>query len=309
MERVSIVTTTLNAMPYIVETTRSVLQSGYQELEYILIDAGSTDGTLEHIMSLQDSRIKARVIKGIRPYMAVDLGFRSATGEVLAWVNGDDLYFPWTVSCVGKLFTELPDVQWITGLPSFLDGEGLCTGAGSLASYPRRYIQNGWFNELAFGYLQQESMFWRRSLYEKVGGLNRKYDQAADFELWVRMAQHAELVAVNVPLAAFRRRGTNRSIIGRQLYLRDVEDATKKLPKLCAIKNRLCRASMVTKHALRLAEWHRTSCISFSVTESRWKLGSVIRPISRESLQQLKMEFRGRRRKQQSTSQSLMSET
>jgi glycosyl transferase family 2 len=301
MVRISIVTSTLNAMPYIVETTRSVLQSGYPELEYILIDAGSTDGTLEHIMSLQDSRVKAEVVKGVRPYEAIDLGFRKATGEVLAWLNGDDLYYPWTTSCVGKLFTEFPDVQWITGLPSFLDGEGHCTSAGGLASHPRRYIQNGWFNESAFGYLQQEGMFWRRSLYEKAGGLNLKYDQAADFELWARMAHHAELVAVSVPLAAFRRRGTNRSITGRQLYLRDVKDATKNLPKLGTIKNRLCRANMVTKHALRLAEWHWTSCISFSLTESRWRLSSVIRPISRESLQQLVTEFRGRSSEQRDT--------
>ena len=221
-------------------------------------------------------------------------GFRKATGEVLAWINGDDLYYPWTTSCVGKLFTQFPEVQWITGLASFIDGEGHCTGSGGLASHPKRYIQNGWFNESGFGYLQQESMFWRRSLYEKVGGLNLRYDQAADFDLWVRMAQHAELVAVNMPLAAFRRRGTNRSITGRELYLRDVDDSTKNLPKLGAIRSLLCRANMVTKHALRLIEWHRTPCIRFSVAESQWRLGSVVRPISRESLQQLMMEFWGR---------------
>lgn len=294
MERISIVTTTLNAMPYIVETTRSVLQSGYPDLEYILIDAGSSDGTLEHIMGLQDSRVKAEVIKGIKPYEAVDLGFRKATGDVVAWLNGDDLYYPWTISCVGKLLTQFPDVQWITGLASFLDGEGMCTATGSLTSHPRRYIQNGWFNETAFGCLQQENMFWRKSLYVKSGGLNLKYEQAADFELWTRLAQHAELVSVSVPLAAFRRRGTNRSVTGREHYLREVNDVTKNLPKLGLIRNQLCRASMATKHLLRLAEWHRTSCISFSLTESRWKLGSMIRPISRDSVQQLIMEFRGR---------------
>jgi len=252
-------------------------------------------------MGLRDSRVKAEVIKGIRPYEAVDLGFRKSSGDVLAWINGDDIYYPWTISCVGKLFAQFPAVEWITGLPSFLDGEGHCTSTGGLASHPRRYIQNGWFNESAYGFLQQEGMFWRRSLYEKVGGLNLKYSQAADFDLWTRMAQHAELVAVSVPLAAFRRRGTNRSVVGRPLYLRDVEDATKNLPKLGAIKNWLCLANMVTKRGLRLAEWHRTSCLSFSLTESRWKLASVIRPISRESLQQLMMEFRSRSIKQRDT--------
>lgn len=294
MERISVVTTTLNAMPFIAQTTRSVLQDGYPELEYILIDAGSTDGTIEHIMGLKDSRVKVEVIKGIRAYDAVDLGFKKSTGDVLAWLNGDDVYYPWTPSFVGKLFTKFPDVQWITGLPSFLDGESHCTAAGGMSSHPRRYIRNGWFKESAYGYLQQESMFWRRSLYEKAGGLNLKYKQAADFDLWVRMAQHAELVAVSVPLSLFRRHGINRSYVGRADYLREVEDATKDLPSLGPIRNLLCRSGLMGRHLMRLAEWHKTSCISFSLTESEWKLGSMIKPISRESIQQLLMEFRGR---------------
>jgi GT2 family glycosyltransferase len=283
-------------MPYIAETTRSVLQTDYPDLEYILIDAGSSDGTLDHINRLQDHRVTATVIPGIRPYEAIAFGFAKATGDILAWINGDDLYYPWTVSCAAKLFTTFPDVRWITGLPSFLNAEGHCTSVGHLTSYPRHYIQNGWFNEFAFGNLQQESMFWRRSLYEQVGGLDLQYDLAADFELWVRMSHHAELFAVSVPLAAWRRRGTNRSLTGRAAYLREVRRVTANLPKLGPIKRCLCRTHMVTKHALRLLEWHKTSWLYFSVTESRWKRGSAIRPISRDSLQQLAMEFAARRR-------------
>ena len=277
--RISVVTTTLNAMPYIVETTHSVLQSQHHDLEYILIDAGSSDGTMEHIMSLKDSRVKARVIPNIKPYDAINVGFRESSGEVLAWLNGDDFYYPWTISCVGNLFTEFSNVEWIIGLPSLLNAEGHCTSVGRLAAYPRRYIQNGWFNELACGCLQQESMFWRRSLFEAVGGLNPVYDQAADCELWTRMAQHAELVALSVPLAAFRNRGTNRSIIGRSAYLRDVENATRSLPKRGFIIRYLNRASIWTQRAIRCLEWHRTSAIYFSKTESRWKLRSSIKRI------------------------------
>src|ERR1035441_5286945 len=97
------------------------------------------------------------------------------------------------------------------GLPTNLNADGHCTCVGRLASHPRRYIRNGWFNFLELGVLQQESMFWRRGLYEEAGGLNLNFDQAADFELWVRMARSAELVGVNVPLGAFRRHPHNRS--------------------------------------------------------------------------------------------------
>jgi glycosyltransferase involved in cell wall biosynthesis len=288
--RISIVTTTLNAMPYIVDTTRSVLQSNHRDLEYVLIDAGSSDGTLEHIKQIRDSRASVEIIPGISAYEAVDRGFRNSTGDIVAWINGDDLYYPWTISCVSKVFAAFPEVQWITGLATFLNVDGHCTVRGGMASYPRRYIQNGWFNELGFGYLQQENMFWRRSLYEEAGGLNLKYVQAADFDLWIRMARHAELVAVNVPLGAFRRRGTNRSVTGRSKYLQDVEDATRALPKMGGVKSYLCRTSMVAKHALRLSEWHRTSWICCSEPEPQWKLKSAIRPISRYSVQQLMTE-------------------
>jgi hypothetical protein len=277
--RVSIVTTTLNAMPYVVEATRSVLQTGYPNLEYIIIDAGSSDGTLDHINSLRDTRLKVDVIKGITQYEAIDLGFRKSTGDVLGWINGDDLYYPWTISCVGRFFTDFPEVQWITGLPTILNAQGECISVGHVASHPSRYLRNGWYKESALGGLQQESMFWRRSLYEKAGGLDTKYSLAADTELWIRMAHYAELVPVTAPLGTFRMHATNRSIAGRARFVREQEDATKSLPSFSRVKRWLCGLSVPTRRAVRLSEWHRTSLIYFSMTESRWKLTSCIRRI------------------------------
>jgi glycosyltransferase involved in cell wall biosynthesis len=289
--RISVVTTTLNAMPYIVDTTRSVLQSTYADLEYLIIDAGSSDGTLEYLRGIQDSRVRLEVIKGSRPYEAVDWGFRHASGDVLAWLNGDDLYYPGTISCVAQLFADFPDVEWITGLPSFVNAEGQCTMVAGQSSYPKRYIENGWFTEFAFGNLIQESMFWRRSLYEAAGGLNLSYDLAADFELWTRFAQRTPLVAVSTLLAAFRQHGNNRSLTRATAYLNEVERAKGGHRRMNWFKTWLCRR-VVTRHALRLAEWHRTPWIYFSRTEARWKRGTAFRPISRYSLQHLIMEFR-----------------
>ena len=288
--RVSIVTTTLNARPYIAETTRSVLQSPCPDLEYLVVDAGSQDGTSEFLRNLEDPRVRFEILAGARQYEALDWGLRQSTGDVVAWLNGDDLYFPWTISCVAKIFTEFPQVQWITGLPAFVNGEGHCTLIATPSSYPRRYIRNGWFNELAYGNLVQESMFWRRDLYLRAGGLNLKYDLAADFELWTRFASLAPLEAVNIPLAAWRRHDQNRSIVKAKAYLQDVAEASSGLPRINKLKAWLCR-NMATKHALRLAEWHRTPWIYYSLSQSRWKRGTAFRPISRYGLQYLKMEF------------------
>jgi hypothetical protein len=288
--RISIVTTTFNALPYIAETTRSVLQSAYSDLEYLIVDAGSTDGTQEFLLGLRDKRLRVEIKAGARQYEALDWGFREATGDVLAWINGDDLYYPWTISCVGHLFNEFPQVHWLTGLPTFINGEGDCTVIGTPSSYPRKYIQNGWFSEFAYGNLVQESMFWRRDLYCRAGGLVLRYELAADFELWTRFARLAALEAANIPLAAWRKHGNNRSLVQADAYLREVGAIGSRLPRLNIVKGWLCRGA-ATKHALRLAEWHRTPWIYYSLTQSRWRRTTAVRPISRYGLQYLKMEF------------------
>lgn len=284
--RVSIVTTTYNALPFVADTVRSVLQSSYPDLEYFIVDAGSEDGTQELLHGLRDSRVRFEILEGAPQYVALDWALRRTTGDIAAWLNGDDLYLPWTVSCVAQLFEEFSDLQWLTGLPAFVDGNGHCTMMGNLSSYPQRYIRNGWFSERAFGNLVQESMFWRRSLYERAGGLNLRYHHAADFELWTRFAAHAPLEALDVPLAAWRRHGRNRSLVGVSDYLGEVDQISLGLPKLDPVRRWLC-ARRATKHALRLAEWHKTPWIYFSWSKSRWTRTTTLRPISRYRFQYL----------------------
>lgn len=288
--RVSIVTTTYNAMPFVAETIRSVLQSSYADLEYLIVDAGSQDGTLEFLQKIDDPRVSVDILRGAPQYVALDWGLRRASGEIAAWLNGDDMYMPWTISCVARLFREFSDLQWLTGLPVFANTEGDCTFFANLSSYPRRYIRNGWFSERAFGNLVQESMFWRRSLYENAGGLDLRFEHAADFELWTRFAKHAALEALDIPLAAWRRHDRNRSRVGASSYLAEVDKISSDLPKLDSLRRWLC-ARRTTKHALRLAEWHRTPWIYFSWKDSSWKRTVTFRPISRYRIPYLQRQM------------------
>lgn len=288
--RISIVTTTLNALPYVTETVRSVLQTPHREMQYLIVDGGSTDGTREYLEGLRDERVQVQVLAGAGQYEALDWALRRSSGEVMAWINADDIYLPWTISCVAQIFTQFPQTDWITGLPAFLNGEGHCTVVATPSSYPRRYIRNGWFSDFGYGNLVQESMFWRRDLYSRAGGLNLSLKLAADFELWTRFARHAALEAVDVPLAAWRKHPKNRSLLGAATYRSEVAGASSQLPRMNPVKTWLCRQA-AGKHALRLAEWHRTPWIYYSLTESRWKRSTAIRPISRYSLQYLKSEF------------------
>lgn len=288
--RVSIVTTTFNALPYVAETTRSILQSRYPDMEYLVVDAGSSDGTLAFLRGIRDERIRVEVLEGAGQYEALEWGLRQTTGEVMAWLNADDIYFPWTIEAVAQLFTQFPETQWITGLPTFLNGDGICTLVSAPSSYPRQYIRNGWFHEFAYGNLVQESMFWRRNLFARAGGLNLRYDLAADFELWTRFAGYAPLEAVNIPLAGWRKHGNNRSLVCGSAYRAEVAAVTAGLTRMNAWKGWLCRGR-AARHALRWAEWHRTPWIYYSQAQSRWRRGVAIRPISRYGLQYLRMEF------------------
>ncbi len=288
--RISIVTTTFNALPYLADTVASILQSHRTELEYLIVDAGSSDGTLDLLGTIHDPRMRVEVVQGAGQYEALDWGLKHTSGEVMAWLNADDLYLPWTIETVAQLFAQFPAAQWITGLPTFLDRAGACTLISSPSSYPRRSIANGWFHELAYGNLVQECMFWRRVLYQRAGGLNPKYQLAGDFELWTRFARYAPLEAVNIPLAAWRKHGNNRSLLCAAAYRAEVAAITAELPQMPAWKAWLCRR-LTSRHTLRLMEWHRTPWIYYSVGQSRWRRGLALRSISRYSLQYLSRQF------------------
>jgi hypothetical protein len=208
---------------------------------------------------------------------------------------------PWTIACVAQIFTQFPAAEWITGLPAFLNGEGHCTILATPSSYPAHYIRNGWFSDFGYGNLVQESMFWRRDLYCRAGGLNLSYELAADFELWTRFARHAALEAVDVPLAAWRKHTSNRSTLGAAAYRNEVLKASSQLPPINRLKGWLCERT-AGRHALRLAEWHRTPWIYYSLTLSRWMRSTALRPISRYSLQYLQREFQATRLKATETS-------
>ncbi len=190
---------------YIGQTIQSVVSQNYPNLEYIVIEGDSKDGTTEVINRFADKIAKVVIEPDGGQYHAIQKGMNMATGEVLAWINADDIYCPWTLSVVSEIFSNFPDVDWITGLTTYINEAGQCVSVANTASaYPVKYIRNGWFRSYLGGYLQQESVFWRRSLWEKVGGLDLTLSCAADFKLWTEFARHADLVTVAVPLAAFR---------------------------------------------------------------------------------------------------------
>ena len=150
-------------------------------------------------------------------------------------------------------------------------------------AYPRDYIRNGWFRESLAGYLQQESMFWRRSLWQKVSGLNLDYKYAADFDLWTRFAQHASLYSVAIPLALFRKHPQQKSAVGRDKYKSEVFDRCENLPQPSLIWGSIARKSAFWEHMCRLLIWRRCELVAYSQKEMDWTILKMIRPLARSS--------------------------
>ena len=217
--KISIITPVFNRVGMIEHTIQSVLGHNYPNLEYIIIDGGSTDGTVD-IIRKYTSQLAYWVSEPDNGmYHAIMKGMAMATGEIVAWINSDDMYHTNALNIVGQIFAQLPEVEWLTGTPTLYNTEGLC-----VKTFPTQYWSWERFMRGDFRWLQQESTFFRKALFDKVGGLNLHYQLAADFELWCKMFQVARLYSVNTILGGFRQHGNQLSIEGQIRYEAEVQD-------------------------------------------------------------------------------------
>jgi GT2 family glycosyltransferase len=219
---ISIVTPSYNQAAYLDAAITSVLSQRHPGLEYVIMDGGSTDGSVEII-----ERHAAQLAHWTSGpdgghYLAVNAGFAKTSGEIMAWLNADDQYLPWTFSVVAEVFEHLPEVDWITTrFPLRWDKRGRAVRCSPREGYGRGAFQQGaYLPGDGRAVIQQESTFWRRSLWERAGGRldAENYPLAGDFELWARFFQHAELVSVDTPLGGFRMHGDQRSAEHRAQY-------------------------------------------------------------------------------------------
>jgi glycosyltransferase involved in cell wall biosynthesis len=237
--KISLVTPSFNQAEFIEATIQSILSQGYPNLEYIIIDGGSTDGSVEIIKKYEKHLHFWCSEPDAGQYDAINKGFAHSSGEIMAWLNSDDMYFTWTLKTVASIMSELPEVEWLTTLsPAYWDWHGFCYGIASIAGYSRKAYLDGVYlpgsYKTALGWIQQESTFWRRNLWQKVGGsIATEFSLAGDFDLWSRFYSHADLYGTPSPLGGFRYQPNQRS---RQFEQYLVE-AQKSLTQMRALFN------------------------------------------------------------------------
>jgi GT2 family glycosyltransferase len=197
MTLVSIVTPSFNQSAYLEQTIRSVFDQDHRAIEYIVVDGGSTDGSVETIKKYA-SRLKWWVSEKDRGQAeAVNKGFARASGEILAWLNSDDYYLPGTVSSAVKAFEEDPDAMLVYGNMLAVDEKGRTINV-------LRYHQLSLEDLLCFQIIGQPAVFFRRDAFDKAGGLALGFHFLLDHQLWIKIARLGPIVHVDDTWAAAR---------------------------------------------------------------------------------------------------------
>lgn len=218
--RFSIVTPAYNMERWISSTIESVLsQTGDFDIEYIIVDDNSTDTTLEIVKSyieklktkaypIQCNSIDMRYItssenKGM--YESINQGFREAHGDIFAWINADDMYEPEAFKCMAEVFQTYPTVDWVKGITSTIDEEGKILKIGACKLYKQEWLASGIYGQESY-FVEQDSVFWRKSLWDKAGTIPSFYRSAGDYWLWIQFAKISPLISLNKRISFFRKR-------------------------------------------------------------------------------------------------------
>lgn len=202
---ISIITPTYNSEEYLERCILSIKNQRFSDYEHIIVDGGSSDQTLTIIRKYEGTYPMRWISeKDDGMYDAISKGFKMAKGDVFCWLNSDDIYMPWTLDLINRVFCQT-NINWCIGLPAQIDEEDhLFFPVTQFVTFPQYCIKKGWMDGQRLGCIQQESSFWRRSLYEAAGGIDKKYGLAGDYALWVKFAQKEKLYSVNSVLAGFR---------------------------------------------------------------------------------------------------------
>jgi len=222
LPKISIITPSFNQGEFLEDCVVSVLEQSYPNLEYIIMDGGSTDGSVEIIKKYEDrlSHWQSQPDEG--QYAAISEGFKRSTGEIMCWLNSDDKLHEKALFIVAYIFKTHGNVNWIMGRPTAWDQNGnLTTVLDPLPLWARTDYLAGNYGP---PHIQQESTFWRRPLWEKAGSsIDTKMKYAGDLELWSRFFRYDHLYSVDALLGGFRSHSNQKTATNIEDYNREAD--------------------------------------------------------------------------------------
>lgn len=204
---VSIITPSFNQAKYLRLTIESVLSQDYENIEYIIIDGASTDGSLEIIREYENLLSYWESVPDKGQTDAINKGFAKAKGKYLAWLNSDDIYLPGAVAEAVEYLEDHPGDGMVYGDCTFIDAKGSTIGEFPAAQTDLTRLRRGYVH------IPQQAAFFRGDLWSRVGPLDPSFYFAMDYDLWVRLAAQSPLVYLpGYSWASFRLHGDAKTI-------------------------------------------------------------------------------------------------
>ncbi|HST16927.1 MAG TPA: glycosyltransferase family 2 protein [Gaiellaceae bacterium] len=192
---------------YVGAAARSALSQTEEEVELLVQDACSTDGTADVLTALGDPRVAVVREPDGGQADAINRGLARATGEILGWLNGDDELEPGALATVAAVFEREPSTELVYGRGAYFDGSGARLRPYDVRAFDRRLL-------LTRDYILQPAAFWRRSLWERVGPLDVNLTWGFDWDWFIRASRETSFRLVDVELARYGLTGENKSIAG-----------------------------------------------------------------------------------------------
>jgi glycosyltransferase involved in cell wall biosynthesis len=228
--KISIVTPSYQQGHFLEWTIRSVLEQGYPNLEYVVMDGGSKDETGEILARYRDRLAYCESAPDEGQADAVVRGFEHTTGAIMAYLNSDDVLAPGALDFVARFLTEHPEIDAIYSHRIFINEGNIVTRYWILPPH------HTWMME-RWDYIPQETCFWRRRIYEKVGGIDKSFQFALDYDLFVRFMKQGRMERVNRFLGAFREHPSSKTT--------NQEGAHPEVERV------------YQSHGIHVADWHR----------------------------------------------------
>jgi len=229
---ISILTPVYNGENYLTAMLNSVTNQN-AKFEHIIQDGGSTDNTIKLLNAKEwKHNLSVESEKDDGMYDALCKAFKRSKGDVIGWINADDVLLPDSLQKIEFIFRKNPQIDWISSIPTTIINNSYIPNS-YMPSYSRTLIRLGFYSESLLGHIQQETCFFRRSLWEKAkpDSFLPKYKFAGDFALWKEFSKHSKPTAIPLHLAGFRKHEDQLSA-DVKAYTKELNSIFKNVPKI-----------------------------------------------------------------------------